>query len=44
MNTRIGPQAERMQVVNDAGVIDVIDLPPVPDAHGLDAPEIPKGR
>ena len=44
MNTQIAPQTERMQVVNDGGVIDVIDLPAVPDARGLDAPQIPKTR
>jgi len=46
MTTQFGPQQEPppapppTNVVNDAGVSDVVDLPPVPDASGLDAPAI----
>jgi len=46
LNTEFGPQQEPppapppTTIANDAGVSDVVDLPPVPDASGLDAPTI----
>ena len=46
MNAQFGPEQQPApappptSMPIDAGVSDVVDLPPVPDASGLDAPTI----